>query len=446
MNSKSIFAFLLALAFSLSTASAQGPDGGSTPGGGESGPGGGGSGSFTYDEFLSVTTNSDGTLERDGLLYGYTDGLAATVTGGSDTATLASGVFAGNTALTAVDLSSRSSITAIPDDCFAGCTALESVVLPTDCASVGANAFAGCTALSSVSMTGVQTVGADAFRGCTALSSVTLSSVTSLGDYAFAQSGLATASAPSATLGEGVFAGCESLANATLGVTALPAATFSGCTALETADWSAYGEFGAAAAAGIPATNLAISSSATLGDYAFAADAATLATVLDGEAPSYADTSFLGREVSCTVNGGDVVRLEAGELVSWLMSVADGSTVLESTSVSQPTNSAGSVCYATDVLESWIGESANLDALFAFCYGDGTAFSDVLSLSGTTFSCAASDRTSVTVTPVAAYDLAETPVSGNLSVSDPVEGVSTATAADESADACFAGLLFTEGW
>jgi len=467
MNTKNIFAFFLALAFSCTLALAQGPGGesGGTsggpggesggesggPGGESGGPGGGdapggGGGSFTYDEFLSITTNADCTLERDGLLYGYTDALAATVTGGSDTATLAPGVFAGNTAITAVDLSGCSSLTAIPDDCFAGCTALESVALPTDCASIGANAFAGCTALSSVSMSGVQTIGSDAFRGCAALAGVTLSSVTAIGDYAFAQSGLTAASAASATLGEGVFAGCESLTGATLGVTSLPAATFSGCTALEATDWSGYGEFGAAALAGIPATNLTFASSATLGDYACAAEAATVATTLDGDVPSYADTAFLGREMSLVVNGGDVVRIEANELVEWLMSIADGSTVLETSSVSQPTDDEGNVCYSTDVLEAWIADFANREALLAFCYADGIDGAAVLAVDGNTFTCTATERTSVAVTLEGTYSMDEEFSAGNLTVTGPVDSIWSATAADESATSCFARFVFEKAW
>ena len=213
MNIKAAFAFLAFACVSCAGIYAAPPekpsDGGGPGGGGD--PGDGSSGEFTYDSFVSVTTNAS-CLVREGTLYGYTSALASAVQPKSSAITaLADGVFAGNKAITTVDLSACSALLEIPPDCFAGCTALASVALPPSCVSIGANAFAGCSSLATLTAPGVTSIGADAFRGCIALASVPASAA-SIGDYAFAQSGVASASVSSLFLvGEGVFSGCESL-------------------------------------------------------------------------------------------------------------------------------------------------------------------------------------------------------------------------------------------
>ncbi len=460
MNFKTLSAFLVALAVSCTTAYAAGPGdqggnapgGGDTPGGGNTPggdtPGGGGSsGSFTYDDFISVTTNSDHTLVREGILYGYTDSLSTTVSGGSSVTAIAPGTFAGNTTITAVDLSSCTSLSEIPSDCFAGCSALASVTLPSSCVNVGPGAFADCVSLTTFSGTGVGAVSHDAFRGCTALTAQS-SSATLLGSYAYSQSGVTSTDTSSATtLGEGVFAGCASLASATTGTT-LPAATFAGCTSLAVTDWSAITEFGAAALAGIPATELTLADGATLGDYTFAADTAVVATTLaNSSLPTYTDTSFLGREASYTVNGDDVVRIEANELVTWLMAVADGSTTLTETTVTQPTDDDNNVCYATASLETWLASSSNLDAILAFCYEDGTADTDVLTVDGTNFTFTASSKSAVTVTPVGTDDLTADFTADAVTLAETsTSGVYTATPADTSVSQFFMRLLFEKAW
>ena len=148
--------------------------GGGTPPGGDMGgdmgggfaPGGMG-GAFSYDSIISVTTNSDKTVSRGSLVYGYASS-PTTVSAGSGVSEIADGCFAGCETLTSVDLSA-SALTKVPSDCFAGCTALRSVVLPSGCKMVGANAFAGCTSLTSVTGGSLKTIEADAFRDCTSL-------------------------------------------------------------------------------------------------------------------------------------------------------------------------------------------------------------------------------------------------------------------------------------
>ncbi len=431
MYAKMTSAFLSVAAISCMSVLAGPPSGG---------PGGGSSGSFTYDSFMSVTTNSDCTLVREGTLFGYTDGLGSSVTGGSSVSALAHGVFAGNADIASVDLSS-STVTEIPSDCFAGCTSLVTVTLPSCCTTIGANAFAGCTALATFDAAGVTTVGADAFSNCSSLTGVP-SALASAGAYSYSGTGIASVDVSGVTLGEGAFAGCESLVSATTGST-LSAAAFSGCSSLATADWSHVTDFGEAALAGIAADTLTISSSATLGAYSFAADAATVETTLTGSSlPEYAQTAFLGREMSYTTKSGAVARIEANDLVQWLEGVADGSVELTSATVVQPES------YATVDLETWLSDSSNLSAIVAYCYGDGTEEGDVLSVDGSSFTFMPSDKTSVRVVPLGTYDLNDDFLESNLSLVGPdaESGAYTATAADGEATSCFVRLSFTKGW
>ena len=455
MNIKTILAFLSVALLACvpvhadppSLPSGGGPGGESGGGpGGESG-GGGSGGSFTYDSFISVTTNAY-CLVREGVLFGYTSSLSTSVapTAAAGVTELAHGVFAGNTSITTVNLA-NTSIAEIPSDCFAGCTALKTVTLPSICTSIGPGAFAGCTALATFTGTGVSAVSHDAFRGCTSLAAA--AGADEIGSYAYSQSGVASADVSSATtLGEGVFAGCESLTTATVASSAtLPAAVFAGCTSLAVSDWSGVSEFGQASLAGIPATSLTISAGAAVGAYAFAADAATVATTLSALPASYdADTSFLGREASYTVNGSDVVRIEANELVTWLMAVAE--TPLESTAVAQPTSDGTTVCYATASLESWLADSSNEAALLAYCYGDDTAATDVLAVDGGTqaFVFEPSDKSAISVTVVGTNDLAVDFDAASLSGTDNGDGTYTYVSADDTATSCFARLKFAKDW
>ena len=462
MNFKTIFALLITAALCVG-AQAAGPGGDSSGGGpggesgggpggesgggpgGESGggpggeSGGGSGGTLSYDSFISVTTNAN-CLIREGTLYGWTSSLAASVTptaAGGVTA-LADGVFAGNTTITSVNLS-NTSIAELPSDCFAGCTALATVVLPSSCTSIGANAFAGCTSLATLTASGVTSIGDDAFRGCTALASVP-SSATTLGDYAFAQSGVTAADVSDiASLGEGAFAGCTNLTGVTVATSAtLPAAVFAGCTALDEGDWSGVATFGQAALAGIPATAITLDPSATLAAYALAADEATVTTTLSNSSlPTFADDALLGREVSYTPVAGAVTRVEASDLVEWLIAESASSTP----TVTQPAD------YSTATLKTWLATGNNA---YLYAYADDLA-SDAdfigLTVSGTNFVYTAPSDTalSVSVEPVACYTLSSDESdwsADNLAWSDVADAY---IAADET-DRCFARLRFTFDW
>ena len=422
----------------------QPPGGGTQPGGNQPG-GGGASAIWTFDSFLASSATTGGIIVREGVITGYESPTSVTLS--SSVTDIAAGALAGSTTLTSIDLSACSSLTEIPDSAFVGCTALKTVTLPSTCTSIGPGAFAGCTALATFTGNGVTAVSHDAFRGCTSLAAA--AGADEIGSYAYSQSGVASADVSSATtLGEGVFAGCESLTSATVASGAtLPAAVFAGCTSLAVSDWSGVSEFGQASLAGIPATSLTISAGAAVGAYAFAADAATVATTLSALPASYdADTSFLGRETSYTVNGSDVVRIEANELVTWLMAVAK--TPLENTTVAQPTSDGTTVCYATAFLETWLSDSSNEAALLAYCYGDGTTATDVLAADGGTqaFVFEPSDKSAVSVTVVGTNNLAVEFDAACLFGTDNGDGTFTYVSTDDTATSCFARLKFAKDW
>ena len=441
MNKMNLF---VAVAFVTlaSAALAAGPGGGGTPPGGGTQPGGnqpggGSSATWTFDTFLASSTTTSGLIIREGVVIGFDNPTSVTVA--STVSDIAEGALAGCTTLTSINLASTS-ITEIPGSAFAGCTALKTVTLPSSCTSIGANAFAGCTALTTLAASGVTDIGADAFRGCTALASVA-SSATTLGDYAFAQSGVTAADISGAvSLGEGTFAGCESLSSVTVATGAtLPDAVFAGCTALAVSDWSGVTSFGQAALAGIPATALTLNASATIADYALAADEATLVTTLSNSSlPSFADTAFLGREVSYEPVAGSVTRIEASDLVEWLVADASGS----SPTVTQPAD------YNTATLKTWLATGNNA---YAYAYADDIAADESflgLTVSGTSFVYTApSDAAiSVSVMPVGCYELSSDESDWSADNLVWSEEAGAYVAADATQPSCFARLRFSFNW
>jgi hypothetical protein len=442
MNIKTLFAFLVAVGVSCATVYAApggGQPGGDQPGGGQPGGDqpGGASGSLTYDDFISVTTNAY-CLVRDGTLYGYTESLTTSVAPTSaDVTALAHGVFAGNTSITTVNLASTS-ITEVPSDCFAGCTALASVTLPASCKTIGANAFAGCTNLSSVTASGeIDAVGHDAFRDCTSLAEIQFTAA-ALGPYSFANTALAGVNLSGAAAEVGAFSGCSSLSVALNIPADVPDALFAGDIALATADISCCTSIGAAAFAGCDElTTLTLDPSATLGAYALAADEATVATTLVQSAlPTYADTSFLGREVSYTPDANSVTRIEASDLVDWL------SDAVASASVTKPAD------YNTATLKTWLADAANA---YAYAYADDVAADQdflPLTVSGSSFiyNGPSDAAISISVEPVACYTLSADEsdwTADNLTWSED-DGAYLAT--DTSVASCFARLRFTWDW
>ena len=442
MKKRIIVSFACALFVCMSLAAGPGGGGGMTPGGGGNQPGGGSSATFTFDTFLASSTATSGLIIREGVIIGYA--RPASVAVASAVTDIAEGALAGCTTLTSIDLSATT-ITEIPESAFAGCSNLAAVILPSTCTTIGANAFAGCTKLATLTAPSVTMVGDDSFRACSALS-VIPSSVRAAGAFSFAQSGLTSVDLTDlSSVGEGAFAGCESLTAATVASGAtLPDALFAGCTALNVGDWSGVVAFGQAALAGIPATTLTLSTSATLGAYALAADEATIVTTLSGATvPAYDATAFLGREVSYTPVAGSVARLEAMALVTWLQEQAADS----SSAVVQPTS------YNTADLETWLDTASNLSAIYAFCWAERYAADagfQPLTVSGTSFLFTAPDvgtTDSLAVTVVGTTDLTDTAgfTADALAEAGTADGVTTYVSSDAAAS-CFARLRFAKGW
>ena len=412
-----------------------GPGGGNQPGGNQ--PGGGSSATWTFDTFLASSTTTSGLIIREGIIIGYDSPTSATVA--STVTDIAEGALAGCTTLTGIDLSATS-ITEIPESAFAGCSNLTTVILPSTCTTIGANAFAGCMKLATLTAPGVTTVGNDSFRACSALTT-SPSTIRAAGAFSFAQSGVTSVDLAGMTsVGEGAFAGCESLTTATVAAGAtLPDAVFAGCTALAVSDWSGVTSFGQAALAGIPVTTLTLNSTVTLGAYTLAADEAMLVTTLSNSTlPSFADTAFLGREVSYTPVAGSVTRIEASDLVEWLVADASGS----SPTVTQPAD------YNTATLKTWLATGNNA---YLYAYADDLAANAGfvgLTIDNTRFVYNAPTDTaiSISVTPVACYTLSveESDWSAdNLVWSDEADAY---VAADATQPSCFARLRFSFNW
>jgi hypothetical protein len=433
MKFPALFALSLALAL---PAFAQGPGGGGfNPGGGGGGPGGGGSsGTFTYDSIQSNVTNADATVSRNGLLFARPD-TPVSIAPPSTVAAIADGLFAGCASLVAADLSATA-ITALPSDCFAGCTSLTTVLLPDTCTAIGPNAFAGCAALSSVTAPGVATIASDAFRGCTSLAALpAFPSDATLGPWSFSQSGLAALDLSSVAPSDGAFAGCASLATADPAPETLPPALFSGCTSLAF-DPSLCSSIGQAALAGVPFDAIPLEDwEAVLAPYAFAADAATVDTLLDCSNPEYLTydpTTFLGRTISYDTGNG-LAPIEAADLVTWLQL----QTMTPMSTVVQPAS------YATADLETWIAAPSNLDSLCLY-----TADPD-LTVSGNTFlyTPPSAKATSVRVTLESTTNLLDaaswTPDALDL---DPEASSSALLVYTTTNSPVFARLAFSPAW
>ena len=159
-------------------------------------------------------------------------------------------------------------------------------------------------------------------------------------------------------------------------------------------------------------------------------------TLNQSSLPAYADTSFLGREVSYVPVAGSVTRIEAMDLVDWL------SDATASASVTQPAD------YNTAPLKTWLSDSNNA---YAYAYADDIATDEDflgLTVSGTSFIYnAPSDAAlSISVAPVASYTLSSDAsdwLEENLTYSD-ADCVYVAT--DTTQTSCFARLRFTWSW
>ena len=156
----------------------------------------------------------------------------------------------------------------IPKRAFLDCTAITTIILPNSLSAIGESAFYDCTSLTSITIPdGVTSIWDNAFNGCVSLTSITIpDSVTTIGESAFSNCdsltsfygglasednrcliidgellvftdvGLTEYSIPDGvtTIGEWVFAGCDSLTSITIpdSVITIGEYAFSGCDSL----------------------------------------------------------------------------------------------------------------------------------------------------------------------------------------------------------------------
>ena len=134
-----------------------------------------------------------------------------------------------------------STIQTIGSRAFETCS-LKKLELPGSLTTIGAYAFCDAfyskTPVDLVLPSGLTTIRGFAFNGCSIRSVRFNKKLTTLGEYSFAKTDLIEVEVPSTvtTLGNGVFAGCESLVTATLKGTRsdIPYQFFDGCSALTT--------------------------------------------------------------------------------------------------------------------------------------------------------------------------------------------------------------------
>lgn len=146
--------------------------------------------------------------------------------------TIGEGAWAQCHALTTVSLNAPE----VPAHAFMGDSLLTSVTLGKQVKTIGKSAFNGCSALDSITLdtdNALATIGTEAFLGASA-KGIDLGKIESLegvGNWAFASSGITTATLPQgiSTLGDGAFAFTDSLQQAALpAVTTVPAFAFAG--------------------------------------------------------------------------------------------------------------------------------------------------------------------------------------------------------------------------
>ncbi len=146
-------------------------------------------------------------------------------------------VFSFNEALEQIVL--PGTVRTVPEWLFLGCSSLRTVTLGEGTEILGKGCFDGCGALAAVNApSSLKVIGEAAFLGCASLQEFSIpASVTEIGYKAFAESGLRSAVIPSGCLdlGNGLFAGCESLTSAEIlaEITTLPIGTFSQCFSLQ---------------------------------------------------------------------------------------------------------------------------------------------------------------------------------------------------------------------
>lgn len=140
---------------------------------------------------------------------------------------------------------------------FAYLTALEEVVLPSTLKKIDLAAFIGCTSLIKINLKDVQFINKQAFKDCP-LNEINLSSIIAIGDEAFSGDELGNLFLPASAqsigarafygntflqgvqinaekvkLGSEAFAGCTALSSVDINASVIPAGVFDGCSSLK---------------------------------------------------------------------------------------------------------------------------------------------------------------------------------------------------------------------
>jgi hypothetical protein len=224
------------------------------------------------------------------------------------------GAFTGNTTITGVVI--PEGVTSIGAGTFQGCSNLASVVIPRGMENIGNSAFKDCISITSLDRV-ASNIGADAFRNCRSLTGEWRLVNLNIGSYAFAGTGLTkiTLQIGNRVIGEGAFAGCMNLQQATFHGPdrietdgrrqravriSIPDNLFKGCATLETINISGIvTDIGSGAFAGCTSiTSITIIPLITgIGNDAFSGCTALTTIVFDADKTSgvrVGDNAFAG--------------------------------------------------------------------------------------------------------------------------------------------------------
>ncbi len=193
----------------------------------------------------------------------------------------------------------------VPDFAFLGAKALSNVTLAGNVTEIGKGAFSGCISLGNINFADdntVRVINAEAFigAGAQALNLAQMERLEQIGDWAFATSGIASATLPQniTSMGQGAFFYADRLGSVMLPdeLSTIPAYAFAGATAL--------------------AGNVSLPDGVTgMGDYAFYCDSMVSVFTLPASVEILGSWAMAGMTGLDTVNAEPTVVPALGENV-----------------------------------------------------------------------------------------------------------------------------------